>query len=298
MILLVALDPAVELRGVETMPPAAPAPGALALVELDLARRALAAAVVLRRLGDEVEVVAAAGGCLCGPLRERLGELGIDLHLVPVLAPLPCDVRVVPSDPQHAGARWRGPTPTLGMADAQDLLAGAADRLDAADVLLLAGDPARGPVDFAAARIVALATARGLPTVVDVQAESLLGELPALPTGWVRAGPGCVLPARVAASAAVVRTAGAARIAVEQGASRAWLAPPRIAARRSDGGGAAFVAGLAHGRALGDEAVEAAILGAATAAAELVRAAPASFDRSDVDGFAAQVEVERGSATS
>jgi tagatose 6-phosphate kinase len=240
---------------------------------------------VLHRLGREVVVTGVAGGLAGRAARAELGAAGIRDELVEIDGESRLSVMVVERDGQATGFSEPGPVVTatewrtFGKRFEQELL-------PAADAVVIAGSLPRGVSDGAYAQLIRVATAAGVPTLLDADGTALELGVAARPTivkvnrselESVAGHP------EVVAAAQALRRAGAGAVVITQGASGLIgvteagellrAAPPEPLTGNPTGAGdaasAVLVAGLLDGVPWSTRLVDAAAMSAAAVCAPL-----------------------------
>jgi tagatose 6-phosphate kinase len=254
--------------------------------------KGLNVARTLHVLGAGVLVMGLAGGVSGAAVTAALGELGVPAAFTPVSGETRRTFTVV--DGRSGGAAlFSEPGPRIGAGEFAELAVRYKEALGGCAAVVLSGSLPPGLPAGSYATLIDLATAAGVPVVLDTHGEALLAgaaarpaivkpnlaELEALagrPLGTAtgpdrRAVADAAHRLRAAGAQAVVASLGAEGLlaATEDGS---WQArPPVTVTGNPTGAGDAVAAGLAHGLVLGrpwDEQLRHAVaLGTATAAA-------------------------------
>jgi tagatose 6-phosphate kinase len=254
----------------------------------------------LHALGADLLLTGLAGGVTGAGVEAALGRLGVPTALTPIAAETRRTFTVVDGDGAVTAFNEAGPEVTER--EFTEFRGHYASALAGASAVVLSGSLPRGLPAGTYATLIEMATAAGVPAVLDTHGEALrrgatagpaivkpnLEELANLTGRRLSADDGPDLAA-VTAAASQLRTAGAQAVVASLGsagllaatADGRWLARPPTVTGNATGAGDAVVAALAHGMLIGrpwDERLRhAAALGAATVAA------PVAGEFSDAD---------------
>ena len=275
--------------------------------------KGLNVARTLHALGVDVLVLGLAGGITGTGVEAALGELGIPAAFTPVAGETRRTFTVV--DGRGAAAMFSEPGPPVSAPEFEGFRARYQSALAGSAAVALSGSLPPGLPAGTYATLIELATAAGVPAVLDAHGEALLrgaaagpaivkpnlAELEALAGRRLSTERGADRDA-VAAAAGQLRKAGAQAVVASLGAEGLlaatgdgrWRArPPAVVAGNATGAGDAVAAALVHGLVLGrpwDERLRHAVaLGAATAAAP----AAGEFRHADYASALPQVTVRR-----
>jgi 1-phosphofructokinase family hexose kinase len=294
--------PAVDWAGVNRPAMVAARPGGKGL---NVARTLLA-------LGVDVLVMGLAGGLTGDGVTAALGELGVPAAFHRISGETRRTFTVV--DGERGGAAvFSEPGPRIGAGEFGEFAVVYQQGLGGCSAVVLSGSLPPGLPASSYATLIELATAAGVPAVLDTHGPALRAGVAARPaivkpnlaeletlTGRAlangrgadrRAVAGAARELRAAGARAVVATLGGEGLlaVTEEGSWR--VRPPAVVAGNATGAGDAVAAGLAHGLALGRPWAErlrhAVALGAATAAAPVA----GEFDPADYTSALAGVAV-------
>ncbi|MCW3476432.1 1-phosphofructokinase family hexose kinase [Limobrevibacterium gyesilva] len=255
---------------------------------------------VIRELGGDVLAVVLTGGVTGRFLEELLEEGGVPCHVVPIAG----RTRIAMTVHDRSARQEYRFVPEGPVASAAELEAAlAALAAEPGGWLVASGSLPRGaPVDFYAT-VARLAAERGQHVVLDTSGPALQAALghglalikPSL--GEFEALVGRKLPdaaAQDAAAMAVVRSGGAARVAVSLGGGGALLATPEglwrrpaldVPARSTVGAGDSFLAAMTLALARGSDPADALAWGIAAGAAAVMQTGTAHPRRADVESL-------------
>jgi tagatose 6-phosphate kinase len=264
--------------------------------------KGLNVARTLHALGADVLLTGLAGGTTGAGIEADLGRLGVKAALTPIAAQTRRTFTVVDGETAAVTA-FNEPGPEVTAREFAEFRTQYGKSLATATAVVLSGSLPTGLEAGTYATLIEMATAAGVPAVLDTHGEAL----------WrgVAAGPAIVKPnldelenlagrrlstprggpeaAAVTAAADQLRTIGAQAVVASLGpegllaatGDGRWQARPATVAGNATGAGDAVVAALVHGLVLGrpwDERLRhAAALGAATVAA------PVAGEFSDAD---------------
>jgi tagatose 6-phosphate kinase len=244
----------------------------------------------LHALGAELLLTGLAGGVTGAGIEADLGRLGVPTALTPIAAETRRTFTVV--DGGGAVTAFNEAGPEVAEREFAEFRGQYHQALAGASVVVLSGSLPPGLAAGAYAALIEMATAAGVPVVLDTHGEALLRgaaagpaivkpnleELASLAGRRLSTADGPDLTA-VTAAADQLRTAGAQAVVASMGSAGLlaaagdgrWLARPAAVTGNATGAGDAVVAALAHGLVLGrpwDERLRhAAALGSATVAA-------------------------------
>ncbi len=291
MILIVSLNPALDIThdlaavdwsGVNRPSAVHARPGG----------KGLNVARTLRALGAEVLVTGLAGGTTGEAVRSALGALGVPAALTPISGETRRTFAVVDRGNGHA-ALFNEPGPAIGGDEYGEFRVSYERALTGCAAVVLSGSLPPGLPPDTYADLCELATAAGVPALLDAHGEALLlgaaarpaivkpnlAELEAI-AGRSLSAAGDADTAGVALAARELRAVGPRAVVVSLGAGGLWAStadgswravPPAAVPGNPTGAGDAVAAGLAHGLILGRSWAErlrhAVALGTAAAAA-------------------------------
>ncbi len=277
-------------------------------VRLTASGKCINAARVLRRLGGNSLVLTFIGGETGDFIRAELTREGLPAELVEVSEPTRyCQTLL--DGAQHTATELVEESLIPPARAWDELAARFAQRLQGAPVALLSGTlPPGAPQDFWA-RLIRLATAAGVPVILDSHGEALWEALGAHPLlvkpnrGELArtAGLSCGSPAEIRASAVRLLERGAGMALISDGPEAAWLVtaesswrlqPPRVTPVNPIGCGDALAAGLARALAGGMSPVDAARHGLACATASCLHPDPGELDAARVPELLERVGLE------
>jgi tagatose 6-phosphate kinase len=244
----------------------------------------------LHALGADLLLTGLAGGVTGAGIEAALGLLGVPTALTPIAAETRRTFTIVDGEGAVTGFNEAGPEVTER--EFAEFRRQYGKALAGASAVVLSGSLPQGLAAGSYATLIEVATAEGVPVVLDTHGEALLRgaaagpaivkpnleELAALAGRRLSAADAPDLTA-VTAGADQLRTAGAQAVVASMGPAGLlavtgdgrWLARPAAVTGNPTGAGDAVVAGLAHGLALGrpwDQRLRhAAALGAATVTA-------------------------------
>jgi len=268
----------------------------------------------LHALGADVLLMGLAGGVIGAGIEAALGRLGVPAALSPIAAETRRTFTVVDGggtgDGVGAVTAFNEAGPEVTAREFKEFRGQYDKALAGASAVVLSGSLPSGLPAGTYATLIEMASAAGVPVVLDTHGEALLSGAAALPaivkpnleelgglTGRrlsTTDGPDL---AAVTAAAEELRAAGAQAVVVSLGSTGLlaatgdgrWRARPAAVAGNATGAGDAVVAGLTHGLVIGrswDERLRhAAALGAATVAA------PVAGEFTDADYAEALVAV-------
>ncbi|MEP7025153.1 MAG: 1-phosphofructokinase family hexose kinase [Actinomycetota bacterium] len=318
MILIVALNPALDIThevpsvdwsGVNRPTAVHARPGG----------KGLNVARTLRAIGDEVLVLGLAGGVTGQSVQSALGELGIPAALTPIRAETRRTFAVV--DGARGGtALFNEPGPAVEADEYAGFCVTYKSALAGSAAVVLSGSLPQALPAQTYAELVGVATAAGVPVVLDAHGAALvrgaaagpavvkpnLAELEAIAGRSLTAPDGGADRGAVARAAAGLRASGPEAVVVSLGAdgllaitpAGSWLAaPPADVTGNPTGAGDAVTAGLVHGLVAGQPWAErlrhAVALGTASAAAPVA----GEFRQADYTGLLPRVTVRRSEAS-
>jgi tagatose 6-phosphate kinase len=244
----------------------------------------------LHALGADLLLAGLAGGVTGAGIEAALDRLGVPTALTPIAAETRRTFTIV--DGGGAVAAFNEAGPEVTEREFAEFRGQYGKALAGASVVVLSGSLPPGVAAGAYAALIEMATAAGVPVVLDTHGEALLRgaaagpaivkpnleELASLAGRRLSTADGPDLTAvtaaadqlRIAGAQAVVASMGSAGLLAATGDGR-WLARPAAVTGNATGAGDAVVAALAHGLVLGrpwDERLRhAAALGSATVAA-------------------------------
>jgi len=274
--------------------------------------KGLNVARTLHALGADVLVLGLAGGITGTGVEAALRGLGVPTAFTPLTGETRRTFSVVDNSRVTA---FHEPGPEVGAAEFADFRVDYEKALTGAQAVVLSGSLPPGLPAGTYATLIEMATAAGVPAVLDAHGEALrrgaaagpaivkpnLAELEALAGRRLSTGRGADRDAVAAAAGqlreagpqAVVATLGAEGLLAATGDGRWRARPPAVVAGNATGAGDAVAAALVHGLVLGrpwDERLRHAVaLGAATAAAP----AAGEFRPADYASALPQVTVRR-----
>lgn len=271
MILIVALNPALDIThhvpdadwsGVNRPTAVHARPGG----------KGLNVARTLRLVGADVLVLGFVGGVTGGSVKSGLSGLGVPTAFTPIAGETRRTFTVVDPDRHHA-ALFNEPGPPVTPGEYADFRVLYESALAASTAVVLSGSLPECLSSDTYAELSAMATAAGVPTLLDTHGEALLlgaaarpaivkpnlAELEAL--AGRRLSTPCGADRRaVALAAQELRAAGPQAVVVSLGAGGLWAAtdagtwlavPPAEVTGNPTGAGDAVAAGLVHGLVLG-----------------------------------------------
>ncbi len=316
MILVVTLNPALDVThhvpGVDWAGVNRPA-----VTRARAGGKGLNVARTLRAVGAQVQVIGLAGGITGEQVVSALGELGVSASFTRIGGETRRTFAVV--DTARGGtALFSEPGPPVGLDEYAEFCVRYEKALAGCRAVVLSGSLPRGLPPDTYAELGAMATAAGVPAVLDAHGEALrrgaaarpaivkpnLAELEAL-TGRTLSTARGPDKGAVALAARELMAAGPQAVVVTLGADGLWAitgdgswqaVPPADVAGNPTGAGDAVAAGLVHGLVLGHPWEErlrhAAALGTAVAAAPVA----GEFSHADYSAALAGVRVSRGEA--
>jgi tagatose 6-phosphate kinase len=316
VILVVALNPALDVThhvpGVDWAGVNRPT-----VIRARAGGKGLNVAATLRAAGAEVQVVGLAGGVTGELVVSALGELGVSASVTRIGGETRRTFAVVDTD-RGSTALFNEPGPPIGQDEYADFCVGYEKSLAGCGAVVLSGSLPPGLPPETYAELVAMATAAGVPAVLDAHGEALLrgaaarpaivkpnlAELEAFAGRSLSTASGADKDA-VALAAQELRAAGPQAVVVTLGADGLWAVtadgswqavPPADVRGNPTGAGDAVAAGLVHGLVLGrpwEERLRHAVaLGAASVAAPVA----GEFSPADYAEALAGVRVNRGEA--
>jgi tagatose 6-phosphate kinase len=314
VILVVALNPALDVThhvpGVDWA-----GVNRSAVIRARAGGKGLNVARTLRVIGAEVQVIGLAGGVTGEQVVSALGELGVSASLTRIGGETRRTFAVVDTA-RGSTALFNEPGPQVGQEEYADFCVRYEKALVGCSAVVLSGSLPPGLSPDTYAELGAMATAAGVPTVLDAHGEALLrgaaarpaivkpnlSELEALAGRSLSTADGADKDA-VALAAQELRAAGPQAVVVTLGAEGLWAltadgswqaVPPADVRGNPTGAGDAVAAGLAHGLVLGrpwEERLRHAVaLGAASVAAPVA----GEFSHADYAKALAGVRVNRG----
>ena len=316
MILVVALNPALDVThhvpGVDWAGVNRPA-----TVRARAGGKGLNVARTLRAIGAEVRVIGFAGGVTGEQVRSALGELRVPASFTPIGGETRRTFAVVDTA-RGDTALFNEPGPTVGPDEYAEFCVMYEKALAGCSAVVLSGSLPRGLSPDTYAELGAMATAAGVPAVLDAHGEALLrgaaarpaivkpnlAELEALAGRSLSTTRGADTVAvalaarelRATGPQAVVVTLGAAGLCAVTGDGSWHAAPAAEVPGNPTGAGDAVAAGLVHGLVLGrpwEERLRHAVaLGTASAAAPVA----GEFSHAAYTEALAGVRVSRGEA--
>lgn len=316
MILVVALNPALDVThhvpDVDWAGVNRPA-----VIQARAGGKGLNVARTLRALGAEVQVRGFAGGVTGEQVVCELARLGVPASLTRIGGETRRTFAVVDTA-RGSTALFNEPGPPIGQDEYADFCVGYEKSLAGCGAVVLSGSLPPGLPPETYAELVAMATAAGVPAVLDAHGEALLrgaaarpaivkpnlAELEAFAGRSLSTASGADKDA-VALAAQELRAAGPQAVVVTLGADGLWAVtadgswqavPPADVRGNPTGAGDAVAAGLVHGLVLGrpwEERLRHAVaLGAASVAAPVA----GEFSPADYAEALAGVRVNRGEA--
>jgi tagatose 6-phosphate kinase len=279
--------------------------------------KGLNVARTLRALGAEVQVRGFAGGVTGEQVVCELARLGVPASLTRIGGETRRTFAVVDTA-RGSTALFNEPGPPIGQDEYADFCVGYEKSMAGCGAVVLSGSLPPGLPPETYAELVAMATAAGVPAVLDAHGEALLrgaaarpaivkpnlAELEAFAGRSLSTASGADKDA-VALAAQELRAAGPQAVVVTLGADGLWAVtadgswqavPPADVRGNPTGAGDAVAAGLVHGLVLGrpwEERLRHAVaLGAASVAAPVA----GEFSPADYAEALAGVRVNRGEA--
>jgi tagatose 6-phosphate kinase len=316
VILVVALNPAIDVThhvpGVDWAGVNRPA-----VIHARAGGKGLNVARTLRAIGAEVQVMGLAGGVTGEEVESALGKLGVPATFARISGETRRTFAVVDTVRGEA-ALFNEPGQPVGPDEYAEFCVLYERALAGCAAVVLSGSLPPGLSPDTYAELAAMATAAGVPAVLDAHGEALvrgaaarpaivkpnLAELEALVGRSLSTARGADTGA-VAIAARELRAAGPQAVVVTLGADGLWAAtddgswqavPPADVRGNPTGAGDAVAAGLVHGLVLGrpweERLRHAAALGTASAAAPVA----GEFSHADYAEALAGVRVNRGEA--
>jgi tagatose 6-phosphate kinase len=288
-----------------------------AVIQARAGGKGLNVARTLRALGAEVQVRGFAGGVTGEQVVCELARLGVPASLTRIGGETRRTFAVVDTA-RGSTALFNEPGPPIGQDEYADFCVGYEKSLAGCGAVVLSGSLPPGLPPETYAELVAMATAAGVPAVLDAHGEALLrgaaarpaivkpnlAELEAFAGRSLSTASGADKDA-VALAAQELRAAGPQAVVVTLGADGLWAVtadgswqavPPADVRGNPTGAGDAVAAGLVHGLVLGrpwEERLRHAVaLGAASVAAPVA----GEFSPADYAEALAGVRVNRGEA--